>query len=314
MSGEQLAFCTTICWSIGIFPFTEAARKLGANSVNHLRLLLAVIMLSAIVILLFSISFTELFTLPLPEHWLWLGLSGLIGLALGDYFGFTSFSILGARMGSLFGTLAPGAALILGYSFLHETLNIIGITGIAVTIAGVAWLSSSKKNTSTALLHHGSLSKGIFFGVLSAICQGVGLVLASKGLKLKIEGADLNPVHATWIRMIVGTTIIFIFSFITGRLQKLMAPIIKNQDNGIPYAIAGTVFGPVLGVSFSMYAVSLINASVAQTIFSLVPVFALPLSYFFYKEKITWQALAGAVIAVIGVLLLIWRDELITLF
>ena len=93
-----------------------------------------------------------------------------------------------------------------------------------------------------------------------------------------------------------------------------MVPIIKNQNNGIPFAVAGTVFGPVLGVSFSMYAVSLINASVAQTIFSLVPVFALPLSYFFYKEKITWQALAGAVIAVIGVLLLIWRDELITLF
>lgn len=314
MSGELFAFCTTLCWSLGIFPFTEAARRMGASSVNHIRLLFALFFLTLISTLFFQISFTELFSIPIQNQWIWLGASGIIGLSLGDYFGFTSFSILGARMGSLFGTLAPGAALITGYFFIGETLNIIGITGIIITVLGIVWITLGKNKETSVSLNHGSLSKGIIFGVIAAACQGVGLVLARKGLEIKINGDALNPVHATWIRMTTGTVFIFIFSFITGRLQLLMRPALKNENNAIPFALAGTIFGPVAGVSFSMYAVSLINASVAQTIFSLVPVFALPLSYVFYKEKITLQAFTGAAIAVTGVILLIWRERLISFF
>jgi drug/metabolite transporter (DMT)-like permease len=65
-----------------------------------------------------------------------------------------------------------------------------------------------------------------------------------------------------------------------------------------------------------MYAVSLLQdkPSIAQTIFSLVPVFVLPLSYLFYKEKITSRAILGAAIAIIGVMILIWREQLVQLF
>jgi drug/metabolite transporter (DMT)-like permease len=72
--------------------------------------------------------------------------------------------------------------------------------------------------------------------------------------------------------------------------------------------VAGTFFGPVIGVSLAMYSVSLIDASVAQTIFSLVPVFVLPIGYFLLKEKITLTSVIGALIAILGVVILIWRD------
>ena len=74
--------------------------------------------------------------------------------------------------------------------------------------------------------------------------------------------------------------------------------------------VAGTVFGPVIGVCLSMLSVSLLHVSVAQTIFSLVPVFVLPLAFLFYKEPITLKSLSGALISVSGVMILIWRDEL----
>jgi drug/metabolite transporter (DMT)-like permease len=65
-----------------------------------------------------------------------------------------------------------------------------------------------------------------------------------------------------------------------------------------------------------MLAVSLLHnkPSVAQTIFSLVPVFVLPLSYLFYSEKITLKSIIGALIAITGVIVLIWRDDIRTLF
>jgi drug/metabolite transporter (DMT)-like permease len=50
---------------------------------------------------------------------------------------------------------------------------------------------------------------------------------------------------------------------------------------------------------------------VAQTIFSLVPVFAIPLAYLFHKEKITVRIIIGAILAITGVIVLIWRNSLV---
>ena len=315
--GEFVALGTTLSWSIGIFPFTEAARRIGPNSVNHFRLLLAVFFLTIISLIFLPISFKELFTSPLPQHWLWFGLSGVVGLAAGDYFGFTSFAILGPRIGSIFSTLAPTAALFSGYFLVHERINIIGIIGIAITIAGVIWLTLTRSAKATMKDHeHGKVGKGILFGILSAICQGVGVVLANKGFQSQINNANVPAFQATWLRMVCATSAVFLITIIRGKLKEVAKPVLENKNNGIIYTVGGTIFGPVIGVSLSMTAISLLNnkPSVAQTIFSLVPVMVLPLSYLFYKEKITLKSVLGALIAITGVLVLIWREEIIHFF
>lgn len=314
--GELVAFGTTISWSIGIFPFTEAAQRLGPNQVNHFRLLLAVLLLILLSLLFLPLNIAQLFSSPLPEHWLWFGASGIIGLALGDYFGFSSFAILGARIGSIFSTLAPAAALAFGYFFIDERINSIGLIGIAVTIAGVIWLTLSKKGKARLSPNmHGSVAKGVGFGILSAVCQGVGVVLANKGFTYQLHQQDLPFFQATLLRMSVATAVIFAISFFRGKLRHTFQPVIKNQNKGTMYAVGGTIFGPVIGVSLSMLSISLLHdkPSVAQTIFSLVPIFALPLAYLFYREKITGQSLLGALIAITGVILLIWREALLQL-
>lgn len=314
--GELVALGTTISWSIGIFPFTEAARRLGPNPVNHFRLVLAVIFLSIICFFYLHLSFVELFKSVLPEHWLWFGLSGIVGLALGDYFSFTSFAILGPRISSIFSTLAPAAALMAGYFIIGERINFIGIIGILITIAGVIWLTLTKSAKSKMQDHqYGKIEKGIVYGILSALCQGVGVVFANKGFTYQQNNTDLAFFHATWLRMISATVIIYLITTVRGKLKETTIPVLKNQQNGNIYALGGTIFGPVIGVSLSMLAVSLLHnkPSVAQTIFSLVPIVALPLAYLFYKEKITLKSIVGAFIAIAGVIILIWRDELLKL-
>ncbi|MFN9940241.1 MAG: EamA family transporter, partial [bacterium] len=69
--------------------------------------------------------------------WLWLGLSGVVGLTIGDLFGFTSLRILGARRQSVIGTLAPAAAAAAGLLLLDEHISLIDIGGITVTLIGV---------------------------------------------------------------------------------------------------------------------------------------------------------------------------------
>jgi drug/metabolite transporter (DMT)-like permease len=311
--GESVALGTTLSWSIGIFPFTEAARRMGPNQVNHIRLVFAVIFLTTLSLIFLPVSFTGLFTSPLPQHWLWFGLSGVIGLALGDYFGFTSFAVLGPRIGSIFSTLAPAAALFAGYFVIGERINIIGIAGILITIGGVIWLTLTRSAKSAMQDHeHGKVGTGILFGILSAVCQGVGVVLANKGFQSQIDHHDLAPFQATWIRMICATSIIWVITLSQGKLKTITEPAFGNKNKGLIYTLGGTIFGPVIGVSLSMYSVSLLHdkPSVAQTIFSLMPVVVLPLSWLFYKEKITLKSVLGAFVAIAGVVILIWRDRI----
>jgi hypothetical protein len=74
LSGELIAILTTISWSIGIFPFTEAAKRVGAVPLNQYRLLLAWLVISGIVSFNFlQGSFINLFTIPNFNHYLFLG-------------------------------------------------------------------------------------------------------------------------------------------------------------------------------------------------------------------------------------------------
>lgn len=312
--GELVAIGTTLSWSIGIFPFTEAAKRLGPNAVNHIRLVMAAIFLTIICLFFIPVSFTGLFTTPLPQHWIWFGLSGIVGLALGDYFGFTSFVILGPRIGSIFTTLAPAAALVAGFFLIGERINFIGIIGVLVTIGGVVWLSINRSGNSGMKDHAiGNVGKGIFCAVMSAVCQGTGLVLANKGFESQINNADLPFFHATWIRMVVAGGLMYLLTIIRGKFREVNQPVLENRNNGLIFALGGTIFGPVIGVSSSMLAVSLLHnkPSVAQTIFALVPVLVLPLSYLFYKEKITLKSVFAALIAIAGVMILIWREQIL---
>lgn len=314
--GINFALLTTLSWSFGIFPFTQAARRLGVNSLNHFRLLLATLITGLAAASIWPTEFMLLFQDDKIHSWFWLGLSGIIGLTIGDHFAFGMFAILGARLGSVLTTFAPAATLITSTLLIGENMSFIGIVGMFITIFGVIWISLSRQERSQIPNQgHGSIRKGIIWGILAAICQGAGIVLAKKGmLSADLSTQLINPLHATFIRLVIGTASLFILTIFTGKWKAMIFPLLINRDGGIKYAVAGTFFGPVFGVSLSLYTVSFISASVAQTIFSLVPVFALFLSYFLLREKISLRSFAGVVVAILGVMILIWRDRLYSLF
>lgn len=309
LSGELIAILTTLCWSLGIFPFTEAAKRIGAAPLNQYRLLLAWIIISIILFFSNDLNIIQLFTNPQPYHYIFLGLSGIIGFSIGDYCSFTSFKLLGPKLGSLYTTFAPGAALIIGYIALNETINFIGIIGIFATIGGVIWLTFSKKDAYEASkIGYKRDQKGIIYGVIGALCQGTGLVLSKYGMDYYSE--KLPTMHAVWIRLLFAFAGAFIVSIALGKFKSNSKPIFTNEKNNLPFLFLGTILGPVMGVTLSLFAIQKLEVAVAQTIFALLPLFVLPISFVVYKEKITLQSVFACFIALTGVLLLIWRNKL----
>lgn len=308
LSGELIALITTLCWSLGIFPFTEAAKRIGSAPLNQYRLLLAWIIISIILFFWNDLNFVELFTEPQPYHFIFLGLSGIIGFSIGDYCSFNSFKLLGPKLASLYTTFAPGAALLIGYIALNESVNLIGIFGILITVSGVIWLTLSKKDSNAATqVGYTRDKRGIIYGIIGALCQGTGLVLSKYGMDY--YEVKLTTMHAVWIRLLFAFSAAFIVSLLAGKLKANSKPIFTNEKNNLPFLFFGTILGPVMGVTLSLFAIQKLEVAVAQTIFALLPLFVLPISLIIYKERITSQSVFACLLALVGVLLLIWRNE-----
>jgi drug/metabolite transporter (DMT)-like permease len=308
LSGELIALITTLCWSLGIFPFTEAAKRIGSAPLNQYRLLLAWIIISIILFFWNDLNFVELFTEPQPYHFIFLGLSGIIGFSIGDYCSFNSFKLLGPKLASLYTTFAPGAALLIGYIALNESVNLIGIFGILITVSGVIWLTLSKKDSNAAKqVGYTRDKRGIIFGIIGALCQGTGLVLSKYGMDY--YEVKLPTMHAVWIRLLFAFSAAFIVSLLAGKLKANSKPFFTNEKNNLPFLFFGTILGPVMGVTLSLFAIQKLEVAVAQTIFALLPLFVLPISLIIYKERITSQSVFACLLALVGVLLLIWRNE-----
>jgi drug/metabolite transporter (DMT)-like permease len=297
--GIWFGLATALSWSIGIFPFTEATRAFGSNTVNTTRLLLASLALAVITMLGTGIGFEKLFTLPGGSAWLWLGLSGLVGLALGDYYSFNAFARLGPRNSSVFTTLAPGAALLMAFLVKGSLPGYMELLGMAVTLFGVFLLLNLQRRKSGSEPMN---KRGIFDAVMAALCQGAGLVLSEIGM----ERVDtLSPVHAAWIRMFAGTAVLYLLALAGGKIGTIHRSVLQGERKSQLMLLAGTLFGPVLGITLAMQTVKHLDAPIAQTIFSLVPILAIPLARIIYKERITAEMVWPALIAFAGVVILV---------
>jgi drug/metabolite transporter (DMT)-like permease len=315
IAGFLYAFGATLSWAIAAFPLTKAARQLPANNMNHLRLLLAAVVLFLAALLIEGKSFTTIFSKQYEQGWLWLGVSGVIALVIGDLLSFRSYAILGPQHGSVLTTLSPAAALLAGIILVDEHINFIGIIGMCITIIGVMSISLGRKQRDTIPDHgQGSVLSGILLGVLAACCHGSALAFSKKGfLEQAAAGYPAGPLAATFIRIITATVLLYLLSMLTNRFPKVYKDL-KGNKKMVATIVTGSLFNPVLSVSLSMIAILYMNVAVAQTIFSMVPLFALLIAFFVYKERISPRSVIGIIAALAGVCLLIWRNKITGLF
>jgi len=310
--GLLACLVTVICWTVGTFSFTRAARLYAPAAVNRVRLLFALVILTLLACVVLWVSPIHLFTLAHPEQFCWFGLSGIIGFTFGDHFSFTSFRILGSRRATVLVSIAPAASLVSGIYLLDEHLSWIGFIGMSVSIGGLLLLMLSREEQKDVVEEgYGSFKIGILYGLAGAVCQGIGLVLSKKGFTSAYP-VEIHPLYATWLRLITATCSGFIITSFKSNPMKEVVHVLKSKDIFLP-VIKGTVFGPVLGVTFSLIAAGSLDVSVAQTILSLTPASVLLTTMMLHKEKIYYTSFLSILICMIGVFVLVWRQTILTL-
>jgi drug/metabolite transporter (DMT)-like permease len=297
--GEAAALTASVFWTFTSIAFTVASRKIGAFSVNIWRMLFALGLLAVTHIIVLGTIVPR----ANSSQWFYLGLSGIIGLSIGDLGYFAALMIIGPRRGTLLMAINPIFSAILGFFVLGERLSGWAVLGISLTLGGVAWvILEREENGKEAQLPPGRKTLGVFAGVVGSVGQGIGLVISKYGMINAATDGPLDPLSATLMRM-AAASVFFFFAMVVMKRLGAMRDALRDQK-GMAATVAGTVIGPFLGVWTFMVAVSNAEIGVVSTLGSLMPVFIIPVVWVLYRQRTSWRGVVGAVIAIVGVAVL----------
>lgn len=288
--GELAALTTALLWSFTSVFFTIAGRRVGSVIVNRTRLVFAVIFLTA--------THTALYGFPVPQgaesyRWLWLGLSGVVGLVLGDAMLFQALVLIGTRLSMLIMALVPVISTLLAWLFLGERLSILEVTAMALTIGGTSWVVLEGRST-TVGGDRKSFGLGILVALGGALGQALGLITAKIGLV-----GDFPPLSAVVIRMLTAVSVLWIWTTLRGRVRETVSA--WRDWVGLRAIIGGSIVGPFLGVWLSLIAIDTTRVGIASTLMALTPVLVLPLVRIVFQERLRWRAVLGTFVALVGV-------------
>jgi len=227
-------------------------------------------------------------------HLFWFGLSGIIGFAIGDMLLFRAFVLLGARISMLLMAMVPVFGTLIAWLFLGELLDLKQLFAVALVIAGIVWVVMEQQTREQKGNHY---LIGIMCGVGGAMGQALGLILSKKGL---VDG--YSALSGNMIRVFVAACVLWLITFIRGRIPATFRKL--RDTKGTTTMIGGAFMGPFLGVWLSLVAVQHTYVGIASTLMAMPPIFLIPLSHWFFKEKISIGAIIGTVVAVVGVALI----------
>jgi drug/metabolite transporter (DMT)-like permease len=179
-------------------------------------------------------------------------------------------------------------------------MNAQSIVAMLVTLAGISISVLGRGE------HHKVSLKlplnGVLFAIAAALCQGIGLVLSKIGMDHYEPGALpewLLPFSANFLRCIAGMAGFTLLLYLRKGFRPLREAM--GDRKGMAVATATTIFGPFVGVGFSLMAVQYTAAGIASTLMAMTPIIIILPSWWLFRQPITWKAVVGAVISVVGV-------------
>ncbi len=295
--GEFAALLTAVFWTVTSMAFESAGKKVGSLSVNLIRLVIAFFIYAVYT----QVSRGMWFPFDAgAERWLWLALSGLIGFVIGDLLLFQAFVVIGARVSMLIMALAPPFTAFISYFILGEVLSPMNWVGMLITLTGICLVILKRDNQKIQgeekirkRLTSAYPVYGIFLALGGALGQALGLVLSKKGM------GNYDAFAASQIRVLTGIVGFGIMILVMGRMKRVWTAV--HDVSAMKRITLGSVFGPFLGVSFSLLSIQYTKAGIAATIMAIVPVLIIPPSILIFKEKVNTKEIIGAAITVMGV-------------
>jgi drug/metabolite transporter (DMT)-like permease len=225
----------------------------------------------------------------------YLGVSGILGIAVADTLFFAALQDLGPVALVVFFMSGQIVTALLAILLLKEMPSLGSWVGIGVTLAGVGAVLWQKFGANASSNPSGI--RGVILGSLSMLCMSGSTVIAKPALE------SVSTIMATMVRMMSGTLGILFFGLATRRIRQWLGPV-RNMEMiaRFVFSVAVVTYG---GFWLSLVAIKYLNVAVASTLSATEPLFVIPLAVVFFKERISMLETIGAICATCGVMLLI---------
>jgi len=283
--GILAALGSAASWSIGAVLFKELGESLSSFAMTLVKGAVSVLLLGVLTVLFGGYANIG------REAYLYLILSGVLGIALSDTFFFSALKEVSPQTITLLFTFGQVVTVLLAVLLLGETLPLQGWAGIALIITGITigmFSGGTEKGTSSL--------RGIILGLISILLMSFSVILTKKGL------AEVSTLYATFIRMFSGTMGMLLVGIATRKLGSWVTPF-RDTRLMLKFALSVCVI-TLGGFWLAIVAFKYTTVAVANSLISTEPIFVLPVAAFLLKEKVTLQAVIGAVVATVGVIVL----------
>lgn len=289
--GEIFCLAASLCWSITPLITTRSLRRVGTYSFTSLRFLTGSFLLGIPV--LWQASTLTIDTRSL----VYLVLSGLVGIAVGDLLLFHSLRILGPRRCFFLFALNIPMTLFAASFVLGESITDVALLGCLMILAGVLLINAFKQEASEKDKldsTHGRVWMGVGCALLSAMCQAAAILL----IKVGVAGVD-NPIFATWIRLSAAGLVVSL-----PLVLRYLGHIRRNfSGKDWSRVFSSSLVGNVFGMSFLTLGIKYSDAGIAAFLTSLAPIFLIPLVAIVDRRMPRRQSLIGAAVAAVGIFL-----------
>lgn len=280
---------------------TQASRLLGGGLANLLRLALAVIMLAT-----WSHSFGSGFRgYALP----WFLLAGGIGFGLGGWCVFQALRRIGSTLTLLIVECAAAVfATAIAWTWLGASLSTAQLVAAASILTGVVIGMSPAP---IPLLSKHVLFAGCALALAAAFFQAISFNLSRHAFNLIQEaGLSAAPLSAAYQRLVGGVCIALPLYALTRYLapRKPEAPeIFKKSPLPAPvWVLLNALFGPVLGVSAMLWAISMVpNPGLVQAVAATATLLTVPLAYILEGARPARNYYLGCLLALGGTAVLL---------
>ena len=298
-AGEACALLSSLLWAGAFLVFARLPGRVPAAAMNLCK--------NATATLCFALLFLVLYGTPWPggmgaEALVLFAVSGFVGLTLCDTLLFQALGLIGPQRTTLLMTVAvPLATVAALLPPWNETPpSAWGIVGIVVCLVGVTLAVLERHPDPVAAR---SLKRGVLLGLLAALGQAVGVLLAR--LAFRAHGAEsvMDAGHGAAVRLFVGALGLVALGLLTRQTRAWHGAL---RQPGILKRLVGAAFvGTFLGIWANQAGLTWAeHTGVATTLNQLTPVWLIPLTTLFLGERHTARSWLATGLAVGGVVLL----------
>ncbi|HFQ4983921.1 TPA: DMT family transporter [Vibrio vulnificus] len=294
MGFEWLALAAALLWAIASLLSVTPAQHLGSFAYSRWRMGCTAVMLSSMAL------FTGGWSSVMAEHITPMMFSGLIGIFIGDTALFACLNRMGPRQAGLLFSCHAVFSAILGYFLFSESMTSMELLGSLLVFSGVVLaIFFGRRGQSQNALEtvKGAAWVGIALGLLAALCQALGGIIAKPVMQ-----TDIDPVAASAIRMISA--------FVAHCLLRATGA--KNSRatqkmNGRIFTITAIngFLAMAVGMTLILYALRDGNVGMVALLSSTTPIMLLPILWIYTKQRPNRYAWLGAFVAVAGTAILV---------